>query len=336
MNGGPAGDGTRPAFPYYYWNESQSYAFFRVPKILFTSGVFRNLSTDAKLLFGMLLDRMELSMKNGWYDKDGRVFIYFPLKTIMDTLDCGNKKAGQLLAELDDETGVGLISRVRQGQGKPDRIYVRKFTLPQMQTTDIRGSPCGRSQKDRDFPAFSDMSNRQVQTCQNDISGGVEMTGPEVSKAHPINTEYKKIKMSETDRVVSGLADGQTEEDPLLTDYREYREYFEDTLELESLRRDNPSRTEMIDEIREILTDACCSRKKLIRVCGDDKPAEIVRSRFMKLDRGHIQFVLDGMARNTTKVRNIKQYMLTSLYNAQITIDSHYLTEVNHDLYGTD
>ena len=137
MNGGPAGNGAAPEFPYFYWNESQAYSLFRIPKVLFTAGVFRNLSTEAKLLFGMLLDRMELSAKNGWYDEHGRVFIYYPLKSIMDTLDCGNKKAGQLLAELDNITGVGLISRVHQGQGKPDRIYVRKFTLPEMRTADI-------------------------------------------------------------------------------------------------------------------------------------------------------------------------------------------------------
>ena len=337
MNGGgSAGKGAAPEFPYFYWNESQAYSFFRVPKILFTAGAFRNLSTDAKLLFGMLLDRMELSMKNGWYDEEGRVFIYFPRKTIMDALDCGSKKAGLLLAELDDTTGVGLISRVRQGQGKPDRIYVRKFTLPEMQTADIRGSPCSRRAEEGGSPAFSEVSKRPVQRCRNDTSGCVERTGPEVSKPPPNNTEYKKTEKSETDPVVSIRIDGQKDENPLLTEYREYREYFEEALELQSLRKDNPSRVEMIDEIRELLTDTCCSKKKLIRVCGDDKPAEVVRSRFMKLDRGHIQFVLEGMEQNTTKIRNIRQYMLTALYNAQITIDSHYLSEVNHDLYGSD
>lgn len=109
-------------FPFHYGGEAESYSFYRVPKILFTEKYFDRLSTDAKLLYGLLLDRMQLSLKNGWLDEDGKVFIYYTVDSIMQALTCGNKKAGQLLAELDDKKGIGLISRVRQGLGKPDRI----------------------------------------------------------------------------------------------------------------------------------------------------------------------------------------------------------------------
>ena len=111
------------AFPFHYGQEAESYTFYRVPKILFTAEAFDHLSTDAKLLYGILLDRMQLSVKNKWIDADGKVFIYYPRQNIMDALTCGNKKAGQLLAELDDRHGIGLITRIHQGLGKPDTDY---------------------------------------------------------------------------------------------------------------------------------------------------------------------------------------------------------------------
>ena len=91
-------------FPFHYGSESESYAFYRVPKALFE-----------KLLYGLLNDRMDLSRKNGWVDEEGKVYIYFTRQSVMEALDCGNKKAGQLFAELDDKNGIGLITRTRQG-----------------------------------------------------------------------------------------------------------------------------------------------------------------------------------------------------------------------------
>ena len=120
------------AFPFHYGQEAESYTFYRVPKILFTAEAFDHLSTDAKLLYGILLDRMQLSVRNHWIDADGKVFIYYPRQKIMDALTCGNKKAGQLLAELDDKNGIGLISRIHQGLGKPDKIYVHKCIVPDL------------------------------------------------------------------------------------------------------------------------------------------------------------------------------------------------------------
>ena len=115
-------------FDYYYGGESEQFAFYRIPRQLVTGSYFKNLSTDAKLLYGLLLDRMSLSMKNGWYDEQGRVYIYYPLDEIQEALCCSHGKAVRLFAELDTGRGIGLIERIRQGQGKPARIYVKQFT----------------------------------------------------------------------------------------------------------------------------------------------------------------------------------------------------------------
>lgn len=115
-------------FPYYYGSTAEQYAFYRVPKLLMTQERFKGLSTDAKLLYGLMLDRMSLSAKNGWLDEDERVYIYFPLEQVMETLGCKTEKAVKLMAELDTAKGIGLIERVRQGQGKPTKIYVKNFS----------------------------------------------------------------------------------------------------------------------------------------------------------------------------------------------------------------
>lgn len=114
-------------FPYYYGSEAEQYAFFRIPKLLISDERFRSISTDAKLLYGLMLDRMSLSMRNGWLDKENRVYIYFSVEEVMETLNCKSEKATKLLAELDGKKGVGLIERIRQGQGKPSIIYVKNF-----------------------------------------------------------------------------------------------------------------------------------------------------------------------------------------------------------------
>lgn len=115
-------------FDYFYGGESELFSYYRIPKLLITGDQFKNLSTDAKLLYGLLLDRMSLSAKNGWYDSSGRVYIYYPLDAVEADLCCGHGKAVRLMAELDSGTGIGLIERVRQGLCKPSIIYVKQFT----------------------------------------------------------------------------------------------------------------------------------------------------------------------------------------------------------------
>ena len=117
------------SFDYYYGDESNQFSFYRIPRQLVTGERFKRLSTDAKLLYGLLLDRMSLSAKNGWYDEQGRVYIYYTLDEIQEDLKCGHNKATKLLMELaNGKTGFGLTERIRQGQGRPTKIYVKRFT----------------------------------------------------------------------------------------------------------------------------------------------------------------------------------------------------------------
>lgn len=115
-------------YDYYYGAESSQFSFYRIPRQLITGDHFKRLSTDAKLLYSLLLDHMSLSAKNGWYDDQGRVFIYYTLDEIQENLNCAHGKAVKLLSELDTGNGFGLIERVKQGQGRPTKIYVKRFT----------------------------------------------------------------------------------------------------------------------------------------------------------------------------------------------------------------
>ena len=114
-------------FDYFYKEQSKQYAFYRIPKLLIEEECFQELSTDAKLLYGMLLDRVSLSSNSGWLDEQGRVFIIYTIKSIQRDLHCGNKKAVKLLKELET---FGLIEKEIQGQGKPMLIYVKDFFGP--------------------------------------------------------------------------------------------------------------------------------------------------------------------------------------------------------------
>ena len=115
-------------YDYFYGSQVESYSFIRFPRLLMTGEEFRGLSTDAKMLYALLLDRMGLSMRNGWLDEEGRVYIYYTLDEIQEDLNCGHDKAVKLLKELDTQNGIGLIERIKQGQGKPAKIYVRQFS----------------------------------------------------------------------------------------------------------------------------------------------------------------------------------------------------------------
>ena len=283
--------------------ESEQYAFYRVPKLLFTSDRFWNLSTDAKMLYGLLLDRMALSQKNGWVDEQGRVYIIYTVENIMESLGCGTKKAIQLLAELENKAN--LILRKKQGLGKPNLIYVKKFTV------------------------VARAVERHFLKCENDTSGNFQTTSLEVSKEHGNNTDKNNTEFSDTDSIFPSGNGGMMDENDR---YQEYFDYFSDQLSIDLLKKDYPYDSEMLDNILELIVETVCTKRPLIRIGAEERPAEIVRSRFMKLNAEHIRYVMDCFKENTTKIRNIRQYMLTTIYNAPTTIDTYYDALVRHDM----
>ena len=289
---------------YIYNVEPERFSFLRVPKILLQNEAYAGISAEAKLLYSLLFDRTELSNKNGWLDDQNRVYIIFTVAEIRECMNCGNKKAIQLLDELENKAG--LIERKRQGLGKPNLIYVKSF----YRTVDKYGE-------------------RHFLKCQNDTSGSVKNAFQEVSESHPNNTDNKKTDMNHTD--LSFLPGRESKRSD---DYAQYESYFRSELEIPILIMNSPTERETLEGIVDLLAETCSSKRKTIRIAGDDKPIEVVKSRLMKLNSMHIQFVLDCLKENTTYVRDMKQYLLTTLFNAPVTIDPYYQSRVNHDQYG--
>ena len=281
---------------YFYGQAGKLFSFYRIPKALFQEQRFQNLSTDAKTLYGILLDRMSLSVKNEWFDKQGRVFIIFTIEDVKRALCCADNKATKLLRELEN---FGLIERKRRGLGKPSLVYVKNFS--------------------------SNLSNERVQNRENHESGS-----PKNACQDPPKSRCNKNKKSKTER---------NNTNPILSDELEkmknrklLEEYFSRSLEVELLLRLYPDDEDTIYQIVDLLVDTCDSKRKLIRIAGDDKPAEVVLSRLKKLNADHICFVLDCLAANTSPIRNMKQYLLAALFNAPTTIQLYYQNKVNHDL----
>ena len=285
-------------FDYFYREQSDQYTFYRIPKILIVEDCFQELSTNAKLLYGLLLDRVSLSTNSGWFDEQGRVYIIYTIKSIQRDMHCGDKKAVRLLKELENW---GLIEKVIQGQGKPALIYVKNF--------------------------YGYSSKQRLQDCHNDDSEMVKTTILGLSKGQRNNTNTNNTELNNTNPIRS-VCDVDNDENDRLS----YRNYFNEHLELEILRERYPHDMEVLDAILEMILDIVCSKRKTIRIAGDDKPINVVKSQFMKLNSGHVEYVMECMKNNTSKVRNMKQYLLATLYNAPLTMHSYYQAWVNNDM----
>ena len=281
---------------YFYGQAGELFSFFRIPKALFQEQRFQNLSTDAKTLYGILLDRMSLSVKNEWFDKKGRVFIIFTIEDVKRTLRCADNKATRLLRELEE---FGLIERKRRGQGKPCLVYVKNFS--------------------------AESSKESVKNRDNDDSCGSKIACQDPVKSRGIKKKENKTEMNNTNLILSDESEKMKNRELL-------EEYFSRSLEMDLLLRLYPDDEDTLYQIVNLLVDTCATNRKLLHIAGDDKPAEVVRSRFMKLNADHIHFVLKCLAENSSPIRNMKQYLLASLYNAPTTMQLSYQNQTNHDL----
>jgi len=298
---------------YFTKSESEQFAFFRVPKALMTDHKYKQVSAEAKLLYGLLLDTMSLSIKNDWADENGMVYIYFTIERIMNNLGCAHTKASNLLKELCE---CDLLDRKKQGLGKPTRLYVKKFIV------DVENSKT----------TLQEVSKSDVLTDDNQRSRSTKTGSQDLSKSAPSNTNINKTNINKTNSINLSIKDEIENETKLMdridgTDYvnNNYAEIVEDikfNIEYEILVERRGS--QCIDEIVCLLTDTVCCGNVSVRIAGGNYPLSVVKSRFMKLKSEHVEYVLDRLADLKVPVRNIRAYMLTALYNAPSTMDGYY------------
>lgn len=303
---------------YFYGDEAMQFTYFRIPCQLITHPRFKHLSTDSKLLYGMLLDRMSLSIKNEWYDDTGRVYIYYTVDEVCSNLNCGRDKAMRLLTELDTGKGVGLIGRKKQGQGKPTQIYVKRFTTQEM--------PPQPEKKPEPPAPPPDVEFADVQKSDFPTSRRRKNPPQEVEETDPNQTKRNQLDFIQPDPSIYPPAPSGRE---MGIDRCEVREEVKENIEYEHLRQELPY--DDVESLLELIVDVLSSTASTIRIGGEVLPVDAVRRRFRQLDSEHIKYIIDSMSQTTTKINNIRAYLLTALYNAPITIGPYYSAAVRHD-----
>jgi hypothetical protein len=325
--------------------------FFRLPKVLFLDERYCGLSAESKLLYALMLDRMGLSIRNGWADKAGRIFIYFTLEEIEKMLGCGHGKATSLCRELEKTDLIECGPQVKKG--RPQQIYVRDFACVYGKPT--APEPKVETQEKTEQAELSDAENRQRESADSfhNIQQSFQQKGIDSVKQQPpmpgsgsvdvenrqhgcrklaaSNTDFNKIDLSKTNLSIVPFPRGM----PALSDAMDRRgtlETIHENISYDILLQKLPNDKSRIDGIVSLLVDTVCSRRPKIRISGGEIPTENVRERLLSLDDGHIEYVFDCMDESTVPIGNIRAYLLTALYNAPSTIDSYYDAKVRRDM----
>lgn len=361
-------------FDYYYGIEAEQFSFFRVPRILIKDKRFKKLSNDAKLLYGLMIDRMALSMKNEWLDDKNRAYIIYTLESITEDLNCGRDKAMKVLAELDSNKGIGLIERVRRGLGKPDIIYVKNFvgtierggtdgedTNPDSveekgnEKNDFKKSEKSTSGNFEDSIAeaqkgdFKESGRSSLGNLENQIAEVEEVKLQKSEKSTSESLENRLQKVEKSDSNYNNI--NYTENSYNNPIYQSYENHADRTDEMDManaymeivrenigldyyLKYADKNERELAEELYQIICDVVCVKRKSVRIGGEDYPYELVKAKLLKLNQGHIEYVMERMKNTTSQIVNIHSYLLTTLYNAPNTMNYYYQQAVQHDLYG--
>lgn len=325
---------------YFYGSEAEQFSFYRLPKILFTDSRYSKVSAEAKVLYGLLLDRMSLSLKNGWVDEENRVYIYFKLEDAMRMLNIGKDKGVKLFAELDSEKGCGLIKRKKQGLGKPTIIYVMNFvSMSKCQEENIEEKCVSEtSEKSKSGVRTSNellTSEKPNSRVSMEPKSCVRKNRSPVFVKTEINNNkynYNNFNYTEMNDTYPILSEPEQDIDggcDMMDEYSEYRKIISENIEYDFLKQNYSE--DMADGVLELMTETVCSKKPMIVVACQELPQEMVKSRLLKLDYTHIEYVFDCLRKNGSRVRNIKSYMLTMLYNSYTTIGHYYTAEVAAD-----
>ena len=269
-------------FNYFYGTEADQFSFYRIPKALFTDSYFKDLSSDAKILYGLMLDRMSLSIKNQWFDDKNRAYIYFSIEDIMELLNCGRNKAIKSMRELDDETGIANFMK-----------------------------------------------------SQNQTSRSPENKLQEVYISNPNNTNLSDTEMNDNkSNPIISVDEKRFDSDNRSEDYQAYENLVKETIDYESLEVTHHDDMRQVDEIVNLIVETVMCKNDKILIASNWYPASLVKKKFLMLTYSHIEYVLHCMRGNTTKVKNIKKYLLAALFNAPSTMNGYYQAEVNHDMPG--
>ena len=273
-------------FNYFYGTEADQFSFYRIPKALFTDSYFKDLSSDAKILYGLMLDRMSLSIKNQWFDDKNRAYIYFSIEDIMELLNCGRNKAIKSMRELDDETGIGLIEKRRQGFGKVNVIYVKTF-MPEKTDEKKFGEELEKFKKqtsvENEEPA--EVYNLNFMKSQNQTSRSPENKLQEVYISNPNNTNLSDTEMNDNkSNPIISVDEKRFDSDNRSEDYQAYENLVKETIDYESLEVTHHDDMRQVDEIVNLIVETVMCKNDKILIASNWYPASLVKKKSKALD----------------------------------------------------
>ena len=273
-------------FNYFYGTEADQFSFYRIPKALFTDSYFKDLSSDAKILYGLMLDRMSLSIKNQWFDDKNRAYIYFSIEDIMELLNCGRNKAIKSMRELDDETGIGLIEKRRQGFGKVKVIYVKTF-MPEKTDEKKFGEELKKFKKQTSVEneESTEVYNSNFMKSQNQTSRSLENKLQEVYISNPNNTNLSDTEMNDnkSNHIIS-VDEKRFDSDNRSEDYQAYENLVKETIDYESLEVTHHDDMRKVDEIVNLIVETVMCKNDKILIASNWYPASLVKKKSKALD----------------------------------------------------
>lgn len=335
-------------FDYFYGNEAEQFTFYRIPKILITSPHFKKISDSAKLLYGLMLDRMSLSIRNGWLDDDNRAYIFFTTNDVMEQMCCGTEKATKMLTELDSEKGIRLIERVKQGQGKPAIIYLKKFyeledtarstKLSEIESQDFQESKVKtfENRKTRLSEIESqDFRESKNKTFENRKSGLSEIESLEFRKSkcnynNINNTDINYIYPINQDNYNIQNSDTQTEEE-WIDRYTKTVDEIKKQIDYDYLI--NHAECDIVDEVVNIMAEVMTVYRPKYKIEGDFIEYNAVVNKFRQITAQKLEICLLAYSRKIQRIKNPKAYWISTLYNIPLTSGIVLQNMINSDIY---
>lgn len=324
---------SKTEFEYYYGIEAEQFTFVRVPKMLFTDKEhFGNLSNEAKLLYGLLLERMSLSRKNNWIDKHNRVYIIFPVEEIEESLDVGHEKALNLLKELDDQSGIGLVRKKRRGLGLPSILYVKNFIVKGEKSTDY--VPTSRSTEN----GIQEVGKTDFKKSENQTSANPKNRLLEVRNSDANNIDINNTDMSYTyDQSINPLCSGVQNFSPgdgLIDgiDRNTVEEEVKKQIDYDCLiSHPDSSVVQMAEEIKDLMVDVLCGERSVVSE-GKRLSEETAKSAYRKITFDHVQYVMKSLVSYPDKISRIDRFLTASLFNSVYTLTNSTFAGFEYDM----
>ena len=280
---------------------SQIKGFYQLPKFLFKTDKYKKMSVEAKTLYALIIDRVKLSCKNNWLDEEENIYIIFTNEEVRRELNCCLTTAIKIMKELKS---YGLISAKRQGLGKPNLIYPQKIA----EILDL-----GNSKIKNNVVNNSDINNSVIKNSV--VNDSIINNNQEIIKNNNSSNNEHKVTAEQ--------------------EIKYYEKILKENIDYEKVVEYKIVEKDRLDEILEIMLEIVTNKKDTIKISkGNEVSTAIFKSRILKMGLSEIEYILNCIDKTTHKIINMKNYLLSTLYNAKTTMDSYYSNWVRSDMYG--